>query len=192
MTHYDYNEEHLRRQIKQRYNRRFFFIAHVGVLAMIYVASLLLPALSLFATVTFLALIPHVVYVAYQEYRAWVEHKVEQELVEQDSTYYAGTVKRKRYADDYDAYEQDVRYELTDDGELAPVSHSDPYSEKPKRKARSYEHDRDEYDYDRRNHKKSRDYDERKRDKRSKKRSKYDTDEFDIKSIVKKIIDIVD
>lgn len=190
MSYYDYNEETIRKQIKQRYNRRFYLIAHVGVLAMIYVASLILPALGMIATLTFLALIPHVLYVAYQEYRDWIEHKVDQELYEQNAPEYSATEKRKRYADDYGYGESEVRYEITDDGELAPISQSTPYSDKPKRKAKSYDDD-----YDTRSHKKSREYreyDDRKRRKKDKKRRKFDTDEFDLKKVVKKIIDIVD
>ncbi|MEL7233910.1 MAG: hypothetical protein AAGK74_05410, partial [Chloroflexota bacterium] len=87
--------EQRRQQIKRRYNRRFFLGIHVAALLMIVVLQWFGLPLGFLIPLLAVALIPHALYVAYLEYRDWLEHRVDAELYADDAGFEPDG-KRKR------------------------------------------------------------------------------------------------
>lgn len=166
--YYDYDQEQIRKQIKQRYNRRFFLGAHMAVLLVTLFLAWIAPNLTGLIVLVMLAIIPHALQVAYKEYRYWLEHKVEREIDQNEVTEAYSPGKRKRYV------EEDIQaaaFRLTDDGEIEEV--------RPSRVRR------DEFTENKHQV-------ERKRRTPEKKRWEDDSDEFDVKKFLKKLKDIID
>jgi len=183
--YYDYDEEQIRKQLKRRYNRKFFLAAHFVVLTMTLLITFALPSLRIIVILMGLALIPHIIYVAYYEYHRWLEGRIERELYQAEQPPYM-TEKRKR--DHHDAVDE-ARFRLTDDGEIVevPAAYEDT--------AQRHRSERDTYDRKERKpaaYREEKRYSEYKSRKREKKRRKDDTDEFDVKKLLKKLKDIVD
>lgn len=180
-----FDQEQKRKQLKARYNRRFFFGAHIVVYLLLIILSWTLPILSTLATITVLLLIPHALYVIYKEYRYWMVKRVDQELSGESSAT-DPLAKRKRYPQ---AAEATSFNRLMDTDEYEQV---DDYDDK--RKNYPADEKRKKYADDKKS--------ERLKDKSSKKRRKkrrkfeldldFDTDEFDVKKLMKKLKDIVD
>ncbi len=164
-------EQQIRQEMKQRYNRRFFLLAHLGLLLFGLIIGGFIPSLSGISLFILLALIPHLLYAGYGEYQDWLSRKVDRELYRRDKARQS-TEKRKRYQADAYGIGQ---YQLTDDGELEPIHQP---KMKHNRLSDSYRDDKE--------------YSDHKSRKSSKKRRKYDTDEFDVKKLFKKLKDIVD
>ena len=152
MMYYDFDLEQARKELKERYNRRFFIGAHIAAFIMSLIASSFLPGINIVMAAILATLMPHILYVAYHEYRHWVEKEVERTL-------YAPvqTQKRKRYANEYGV--DDGTFRLTDDGEIQPT-HTPTQTYRPPI--------------------------------REKKRRKDDSDEFDVKKLLKELKDVVD
>jgi hypothetical protein len=170
---YDYRDtEQRRKQIKQRYNRRFFIGTHIVALVLVAVLQFFGLPLGAISALLAIALVPHLVYVAYLEYRDWLEVKVDRVLHGTDD-HYPGSEKRKRYPSESTG---EPTFRLLDDGEIEQV----------------YPQKQPHYEEERSKPYKKQDKKDRKRRKPSKKRRKFDTDEFDVKKILKKLKDIVD
>ena len=181
--YYDYEQEQIRKQLKQRYNRKFFLGAHITILIMALLLASAIPSLQILVVVISVALIPHMIYVAYFEYHRWLEKKIDRELHRNQQMSYVPD-KRKRYQ--HEPAGQPT-FRLTDDGEIEQVPHEvDAH----------YQHQsttHDAYtDSKKKAYKEKKRKDDSKYRKREKKRRKFDTDEFDVKKLLKKIKDIVD
>lgn len=173
--YYDNEQNELRQQIKQRYNRRFFLIAHIVVFLVSLIVIWIAPDLRFLSVLLLMTLILHGLFVAYREYRDWLVNKVERELYTNDRFEYVDE-KRKRYPEGDSDHTQ---FRLTDDGEIEPV-----YSTKAKRGKwnvpltegrKTYQNEA-----------------QQKRRKKPKQWREDDTDEFDVKKLLKKLKDIVD
>lgn len=165
------NSEHIRKQMKQRYNRRFFIVAHAILLLLTLIAAGLFPPLGPAVLMLALALIPHALYLAYKEYRDWLEDRIERELDRKASqTYEAG--KRKRYADEA----APSTFRLTDDGEIEEVR-----AEAPRR----------DWDFEDRRAAPRRTSSDTRREK-PRRRERDDSDEFDLKKLMKKVKKVKD
>ncbi len=173
---YDPQErEYTRHELKQRYNRRFFIAAHIIVVILLLPVVLFVPGLRLLLVVAALTLLPHALYVAYGEYQHWVEHKLDRKL--------HGGAKPKRYPEER---VEPSQFRLTDDGEIEPVA-----AAKPKRKLESQPQPRPQPRSRRRLEDDEEERETRRQDKRRRRR-KDDTDEFDVKSLLEKLKDLVD
>ncbi len=185
MTFYDYDNEKLRAQIRRRYTRRFFLGAHGAVLIFSMVLAVIVPELALLLPLAVITFIPHALYVAYHEYHYWVEHKIDKKIYGDPlSVDPHTTTKRKRYADDF---VDEPTFRLTDDGEIEEV----PPTFKAKRGQTDYTVTQERDSRRERSSSKKRDHDKKRR-KKDKKRRKFDTDEFDVKKLLKKFKDIID
>ncbi len=204
MMYPEYDQEHIRQEIKQRYNRRFFLATHGGVLLLALLIAWMIPTLlsiplltmlvSIIAIVVFIMLVPHAIYVGYHEYQYWLDHKVDQHLTPEQWEADPIMQKQKRYAGDELT---GGRFQLTDDGELEEVFPTRPDPEYDERKITKSKRDksyRSESDHDEREEKAR-----RKLRKKDKKRRKLDLDldldidlDFDAKKIFKKLKDIID
>ena len=174
---YDYNHDDIRGQLRKRYNRRFFLVAHLISLIVMFTLALFVSGINILAVIITLAFIPHAIFVIYHEYQYWLDHRIEREL---DNSMMLPE-KSKRHLPNQSHSDA---FRLTDDGEIEPVHAKQIKTEKPiSRQKYSRRYDRN----DDKDHKKS--YKSHKRDK---KRRKYDTDEFDVKKLLKKLKDIID
>ena len=177
---YDYNHDDIRGQIRRRYNRRFFLGAHLISLVVMFVMALFVPRIGVFTVLLALAFIPHAIFVIYGEYQYWLDHRIEREL--DDSMMMSE--KPKRHLPNQP---QSEAFRLTDDGEIEPVHSRQIEKEKPAlRQQHSRRYERDDDDDERKQAYKSR------RRKRDKKHRKDDTDEFDVRKLLKKLKDIID
>ena len=176
----DHREEQMRKQIRQRYNRRFFLAVHVGTLIACVLLLGLLPALQIVLALGLLALIPHLIYVAYLEYRDWLERKIDRELGHSASDNDAYPLnKRKRYPE---GMQSSKRFRLTDDGEI------ETYSAPTAGVFEKGKNDSSASGYQRRDDEKSR---SRKNEKK-RRRKDDDTDEFNVKELLEKVKDFLD
>jgi hypothetical protein len=169
-----HDEDALRRDLRQRYLRRFALGAHIAVILALAPLSLFLPLLGWLALIAAVALLPHALYIAWYEFRFWLDHKVEREVAQQSRA--AG--KRKRYEADLPPAGPALR--LTDDGELEAV---------PVRTAYHTHDDEDSYTESASGSARE---ESRKRRKGRKRSAMFDTDEFEIPDLLKKLKDIVD
>lgn len=166
------DETYIRQKLKARYNRRFFLAAHLALLFALLIASPLLRALAGLILPVFVLLLPHALYVAYREYKDWLERRIDREVYGHDEADWGG--KRKRYPD---AHHDEPAFRLTDDGEIEPVSGGKAkrgYDAPPAR------HERRQPD------RPPRHADTRRRGRKD------DTDEWDLKRLFKKVRDILD
>ena len=166
--YYDYDQEQIRKQLKQRYNRRFFLAAHIAVLLVTLFLAWIVPNLTDLPVLVMLALIPHALHVAYKEYRYWLEHKVEREIHQNQVIEAYSPGKRKRYVEEE---MQAATFRLTDDGEIEEV--------RPSRVRRDGLTE-------------NKHQGERKRRTPEKKRRNDDSDEFDVKKFLKKLKNMID
>lgn len=171
--YYDYDQEQIRKQLKQRYNRRFFLGAHTAVLLVTLFLAWIEPNLTGLTVLVMLPLIPHALQVAYKEYRYWLEHKVEREIHQNHVKEAYSPGKRKHYAEED---MQAATFRLTDDGEIEEVRPS---------RVRCDEFTENKHQVERKRV-------ERKRRTPEKKRRDDDSDEFDVKKFLKKLKDIID
>jgi hypothetical protein len=193
----EYDQEHIRQEIKQRYNRRFFLATHGGGLLLALVIAWVIPMLTSIAILTmlfviiailvFIMLIPHAIYVGYHEYQYWLDHKVDQQLRPEQWEDDPTGQKQKRYAGDELT---GGRFQLTDDGELEEVLPSTTLQD------RSYSSESDYREPKTKLSKKEKKATQKLR-KQEKSRREIDLDldidlDFDVKKLFKKIKDIID
>ena len=167
--YYDDDRAQIRKRLKQRYNRRFFLGAHIAVLLVSLFLAWIAPNLTGLTVLVMLTLIPHALEVAYKEYRYWLEHKVEREIHQNQMTEVYSHGKRKRYAEE--DMESTSTFSLTDDGEIEEVR----TPRVRQGEFQGYKHQA-----------------ERNRRTRETKRRDDDSDEFDVKKLLKKLKDIID
>lgn len=164
-----YEQEKYRKQLKQKYDRRFVFTAHVLIFLVTAFIGIVIPNLGVIILVSGITLIPHTLFVVLSEYENWLAYQVERKFFTgpEDSI-----SKRKHYPED--DYER-VMYRLSDDGEIEEVPMTYVANQEDQRTPAYMDNQPDD-----------------KKRKRYKKHRKDNTDEFDVKKLLKKIKDIVD
>lgn len=188
MSYYDDHSEQLRREMKARYNRRFLLALHIGLVPFLIIAARLMSALGFMIVPVTLLLIPHVVWVIYLEYRTWRDARIDRKLYALQEEMMPD--KRKHYPEPAER----TGFRLSDDGELEPVYDND-WNSRDERPAEDGWQRPDDAQRSRRasaNWRTPEDRPGKRRKDDGKRRRDDDTDEFDFRSLMKKLRDIID
>lgn len=179
---YDDDRNSRIRELKRRYNRRFRLALHGAAWLALLIASAFVAWLGGLAALALLALIPHALVVAWQEYQDWLKRHVTQQVDALD-THDAAPGKRKRYESDADPLGP-ARFRLTDDGEIEPVSDGQAMGDVPPKAKRGAASSS--------SRPVARPADEPPHKRRGQRRRDDDTDEFNVRALFKKLKDLVD